>query len=229
MENTEETLRTKRVKIKKGNSASGIKRYKDIISNGLFMFGLLNRLANIGVDICPYYWVQEETEPCEQPMIKDDAAYSVRYLNLDELKAVCHLKPGEEYDKMMKDVENGHLVIALEKDKTIAAYTFVELNSFNFKGRRFNLKPNEAYLLNMWTFHEFRGKNLAPYLRYQTYKILSDKGIDIKYSITDYFNKSSIKFKQKLNSKPKSLYLAIVLFKKFTWNFTLRRDLTKRR
>lgn len=225
MENTEETLKVRTSEVKKSKNASVIKRYKDIISNGLFMFGLLNRLAKIGVDICPYYWVQEETEPCEQPIIKDDAVYSVRFLKLNELKAVCHLKPGQEYDKMMKDVENGHLVIALEKEKTIAAYTFVELNSFNFKGRRFDLKPNEAYLLNMWTFHDFRGKNLAPYLRYQAYRLLSERGIDTKYSITDYFNKSSIKFKDKLNAKPLSLYLAIVLFKKFTWNFTLRRKM----
>jgi hypothetical protein len=32
----------------------------------------------------------------------------------------------------------------------------------------------------MYTFEAFRGKNLAPYLRYHSYKVLEDKGV------TDY-------------------------------------------
>lgn len=223
MGDTEGTLKDRSVKVKKSNKASGLKRYIEIIRNGLFLFGLFNRLAKIGIDIVPYYWVQEEAAPCQEPTIKDDAVYTVRFLNKKELKAVCHLEPGDEYDKMMEDVENGQLVIGLETDNTIAAYTFVELNSFEFKGRRFNLGPNEAYLLNMWTFHDYRGKNLAPYLRYHVYQVLSEKGIKFKYSITDYFNKSSIKFKNKLNAKNLYFYLAIVLFKKFQWNFTIRK------
>jgi len=223
MENTEGILTSEPVKVKKSKKASGFTRYMDILRNGLFVFGLLNRLEKIGIDISPYYWVQEEAKPCPEPVIKDDALYGIRYLNKEELKAVCHLEPGEEYDKMMRDVENGQLVIALETNNIIAAYTFVELNSFVFKGRRFILKPNEAYLLNMWTFHDYRGRNLAPYLRYRTYKLLSEKGIEVKYSISDYFNKSSIKFKKKLNAKQLYLYLAIVLFNKYKWNFTLRK------
>ncbi|MBO0340552.1 MAG: GNAT family N-acetyltransferase [Allomuricauda sp.] len=211
------------MKIEKNKKVSGFDRYWGIVRNGLFLLGLRNRLAKLGIDVAPYYWVQEETEPCAEPIIKDDATYTVRYLNQDELRKVCHLEPGEDYDRMMEGVEKGQLIIGLETSNKIAAYTFVELNDFDFKGRRFELGPNEAYLLNMWTFHEYRGKNLAPYLRYQAYQLLREKGIDVKYSITNYFNKSSIKFKNKLNSKHLYLYLCVVLFKRYTWNFTLRK------
>jgi len=210
------------MKIEKNKKISKIDRYWGIIRNGLFLFGLRNQLAKIGIDITPYYWVQEETEPCSEPIIKDDATYTVRYLNQEELKKVCNLKPGEDYDKMMEGVEKGQLIIGLETNHKIAAYTFVELNDFDFKGRKFELGPHEAYLLNMWTFHEYRGKNLAPYLRYQTYRLLQEKGLSTKYSITNYLNKSSIKFKNKLNSKHLFLYLSIVLFKRYKWNFKLR-------
>jgi DNA modification methylase len=100
---------------------------------------------------------------------------------------------------------------------------FIEFNDFEVNGRTFEIKPNEAYLLNMWTFHGYRGRNLAPYLRYESYKLLNKRGRTFKYSITDYFNKSSIKFKNKLNAKHLYLYLSIVLFRKYKWNFTLKK------
>ena len=125
-------------------------------------------------------------------------------------------------DELVKGFNNGQLCIGLEHEKNIAAYTFVELNDFTFNYRTFELKNNEAYLLNMWTFHGYRGRNLAPYLRYKSYQLLKEQGRDVKYSITNYFNKSSIKFKNKLNSKHLKFYLSIVLFKKYHWNFKLK-------
>ncbi len=212
------------MKIKKVQKVSIIERYRGIIRNGLFLFGLRNRLARIGIDIEPYYWVQEEYEPCEAPIINDDASkYAIRYLNLDELRNICYLQSAKEIEEMVKGMERGQLCVGLQKEGEIAAYTFVELNDFDFKGRIFKIKPNEFYLLNMWTFHAFRGRNLAPYLRYKTYQLLKEQGRDVKYSITDYFNKSSIKFKKKLNSKNHYLYLSIVLFGKYKWNFTLKK------
>lgn len=205
-------------------SLSAIGRYWGIIKNGMFLFGIRNRLAKIGLDITPYYWVQEETEPCTMPMIKDDSSkYVVRYISKEEFSAVSHVKSGQEYDNMMASIDNGQFVVGLETNGKIAAYTFVEPNDFEFNGRKFELGPQEAYLLNMWTFHEFRGRNLAPFLRYQTYQLLREKGILVKYSITNFFNKSSIKFKNKLNAKHLYLYLSIVVFKRYKWNFTLRK------
>lgn len=211
-----------RVKREKSNSATS--RYWVIIKNGMFLFGIRNRLAKIGLDITPYYWVKEESEPCTMPIIKDDCSkYTVRYLGKEEFSEVSHVKSGPEYDIMMQSIDKGQLVVALENEGIVAAYTFVEPNDFEFNGRKFKLAPNEAYLLNMWTFHEYRGRNLAPYLRYQTYQLLKEKGIDVKYSITNFFNKSSIKFKNKLNAKHLYLYLSVVVFKRYKWNFTLRK------
>jgi hypothetical protein len=212
------------MELKESKKVSRIKRYWIIIKNGLFLFGLRNRLAKIGIDIEPYYWVQEEFEPCIEPTVKGGASnYTLRNLSLDELMVVKHLESENEFNDMVKGMERGQLCIGLEHNREIAAYTFVELNDFEVNGRKFKLKPNEAYLLNMWTFHAYRGKNLAPYLRYQTYQLLKEQGRDVKYSITDYFNKSSIKFKKKLNSKNLYLYLSIVLFRKYKWNFTLKK------
>ena len=212
------------MEIKEAQTISGIHKYWNIIRNGLFLFGLRNRLAKIGLDIRPYYWVEEEVEDCDEPIIKGDSfEYKVRYLDLEEIKLINKDKPKEYLANIIKGVENGQLCIGLEREKEIAAYTFVELNDFVFNKRPFKLEQHEAYFLNMWTFHSFRGKNLAPYLRYQSYQLLKEKGIDKKFSITEYFNKSSIKFKRKLNSKHLYLFLSMVLLKKYYWNFTLRK------
>lgn len=211
------------MKTKENQNTSALKRYYDIVKSGLFLFGLRNRLANIGIDINPYYWVEEEYRRCQVPKIKDDASkYTLKYLTIDEVRSITRQYNTYSED-IIKGLEKGQLCVGLEYEGEIACYTFIELNDFEIKKQSFKLKPNEAYLLNMWTFQKHRGKNLAPYLRYQTYRILEERGVNTKYSITQYFNKSSIKFKNKLNSKNHYLYLSIVLFKKYMWNFTLKK------
>ena len=98
----------------------------------------------------------------------------------------------------------------------------VSLNDFIYKKTTSTFADNEAYLLNMWTFDAYRGKNLAPYLRYQCYLLLNNMGKDVSYSVTAYFNKSSIRFKNKLNAKHLKLYMYVGLFKKYHWNFLLK-------
>jgi hypothetical protein len=209
---------------KQSKPISKIQRYWNIVNNGLLLFGIRNRLARIGFDIKPYYWVQEEVTPCEEPFIKGDKSeYIVRNLNLEEIKLFSKNLPEKVAQGLILGHTNGQLCIALEFKNEIAAYTFVEFNDFVFNNKTFILRENEVYLLNMWTFHAFRGKNLAPYLRYKTYQILKEKGINVKFSRTDYFNKSSIKFKRKLNSKHLMLIMSIVLFKKYCWNFLIKK------
>lgn len=212
------------MKPKKNKKISTYEKIKNALSNGLFLFAFRNWLAGKGVDIRPYYWVQEEVEPCEVPKIKNDSSkFTVRELTIEEVVSINEGNTSIVIEDTVRDMENGQLCIGLETNGEIAAYNFVELNEFEFKGRVFKLKSNEAYLLNMWTFHEYRGKNLAPYLRYQSYRFIEKYNRNIKYSITDSFNKSSIRFKKKLNSKHLIYYLSVVLFKKYTWNFTLKK------
>ncbi|WP_181363967.1 GNAT family N-acetyltransferase [Algibacter marinivivus] len=205
-------------------SSSSLKKYWNVISNGLFLFGLRNRLEQIGININPYYWVEEEFAPCMEPRIKNDTSkYTLKDLSLKEVELVIEHHSAKDKAKLIKGFKNGQLCVGLENNGEIASFMFVEFNDFEHRGRAFKLKPNEAYLFNMWTFQNYRGKNLAPYLRYQTYRMLEKKGIDVKYSITQYFNKSSIKFKNKLNSKNHYLFLSVGLFNIFKWNFTLKK------
>jgi len=208
---------------KSNTNISTLQRFLSIIRHGLLLFGLRNRLAKIGFDINPYYWVQEEFTECLEPVIKGDSSeYTLRYLDIDTVKLITDKGIDFEREQMIDGLKNGQLCIALEYKKDIAAFMFIDFNDFVFNDRLFKLKENEAYILNVWTFHPYRSKNLAAYLRYLSYQLLKSQGINVKYSSIQCFNKSSIKVINKLNSKRLKLYLSIVIFKKFYWNFCVR-------
>lgn len=104
--------------------------------------------------------------------------------------------------------------MGLLHDGQVVAYSWFNLNRCQYQNFGFQLNGNEAYLCDARTFQKYRGKNIAPYLRYQIYKELARLGRSKFYSFTIGVNKSSVRFKEKLGAKPLKLYLYIELFKK---------------
>ena len=202
---------------------SRIKWFWNIVRHGQLLHAVTNRLSHLGIEIDPYYWVLEGISGYDPPEIKGNASeYSIKFLNLKEIILISNDKPENYKQDLIDGFNKGRLCIALLHQNEYAAYMFIELNDFTFKKRTFELADNEAYLLNMWTFDAYRGKNLAPYLRYQCYLHLNNMGRDTSYSISAYFNKSSIRFKKKLNAKHLRFYMYVGLFKKWHWNFLLK-------
>ncbi|GGW64414.1 acetyltransferase (GNAT) family protein [Winogradskyella epiphytica] len=200
-----------------------IKWFSNIIQHGLFWHGVRNNLAKIGFDFMPYYWVKEATSPFEPPQIRgSNKNFKVSTFGEDEINYIKNTIIGIEQKDLLSDLKNGEICIGLKDNDTIAAYMFIKCKPFTFRKRYFKLSPGESYLHSMYTFEDYRGKNLAPYLRYHSYKHLQGLGIEHFFSVSEYFNKSTIKFKKKLNSEPVKLYLSVVLFKKWTKNFTLK-------
>ncbi|MGB3150337.1 MAG: GNAT family N-acetyltransferase, partial [Maribacter sp.] len=194
------------------------------IKNGLILFSLRNFLSRTGIDIAPYFWVLEGSKEYEVPKIKGSISdYELAYLNIQDLEAIGEYKTRLTMSELIKGLEDGQKCIALKNNEKIAAFMFIQYENFIFSGRSFLLNNKDAYLLNMYTFDNYRGKNLAPYLRHKSYEILKEKGKENIYSITDYFNKSSIRFKEKLEARNTVLYLRITLFKKVFWNFKLKK------
>lgn len=204
-------------------SISALQRYLLVIRHGLLLFGIRNRLSKIGFDINPYYWVQEEFSEFEEPVIKGDKSkYKLRYLDIEELKLITNQDINFEKETMVEGLKKGQQCIALEYNKEIAAFLFIEYNDFVFSKSSFKLEDHEAYILNVWTFHSFRSKNLAAYLRYKSYQLLQNQGVYVKYSIINYFNKSALKVATKVNSKRLKFFISIVFFKKYSLNFCVR-------
>ncbi|WP_299271809.1 GNAT family N-acetyltransferase [uncultured Psychroserpens sp.] len=206
----------------KKKSPYSFKVISNLIKNGLFLQGVRHAFAKIGIDIMPYYWVQEEVLHTEKPKLRTDEKFIFKRLEKQDLNVVIAEADSISENKIHQSFADGQECVGLVHNGQIAAYMFIELNDFEIKKRVFKLKPDEAYLLNMFTLTSFRGRNLAPYLRYACYRYLEDRNITTKYSVSNYFNKSAIRFKEKLNSKPRKLYVHIDLFKSLRWDFTLK-------
>ena len=206
----------------KQNFSDRIKWIKNILRNGLFWQGIRNRLAKIGIDIMPYYW-EIGSINIDPPKLRDDATkYHLSVFGEEEITFAKQNIIGIDHKDLIQDLRDGDTCLGIKKDGKIAIYSYVKHGDFTIRGRHFSLKPNEGYVHNTYTFEEFRGLNLAPYLRFQSYKHLKSKGIDTYYSISEYLNKPTLRYKQKLSVKPLKLYLSVILFKKLSYNFTLK-------
>lgn len=199
-----------------------IKWISNILKNGLFWHGMRNTLAKIGFDFMPYFWEIGSID-IEPPKIRDDETlYKLSVLGIEEISYITNNVIGIGHKDLMNDLKKGDTCLSIKKGEKISVYSFIKHETFSFRGRRFIIKSSEGYVHNTYTFEDFRGLNLAPYLRYQFYQHLKNKGIYNYYSISEYFNKPTLKYKQKLNIKPQKLYLSIILFKKWEFNYTLK-------
>lgn len=195
----------------------------NIIKHGLFWHGVRNNLAKIGLDFMPYYWVEEATSPIIPPKIRGEQThFEILKFGETEISYIKDTIIGIEQKDLLADLKKGEICIGLKTNGQIAAYMFIKNQPFVFRERHFDLGKTESYLHSMYTFEAYRGKNIAPYLRYHSYQYLKNNNISTYYSVSEYFNKSTIKFKKKLNSKPIKLYLSVVLFKKWYYNYTLK-------
>jgi len=105
----------------------------------------------------------------------------------------------------------------------IAAFTWADLKEFGVSASRSLLKENEAYLFDAYTIPAFRGKGFAPLIRYYAYGQLEDMGIKTLYSITDFFNTPSMRFKGKLGAKVIELRLLFLAFNKRIFDIRLKK------
>ncbi|MEK6153681.1 GNAT family N-acetyltransferase [Flavobacteriaceae bacterium 3-367] len=211
------------MEVKKGSAFYKVQWFWNIVRHGLFLHGIRNRLARLGIDIMPYYWVQEGVTRYDTPEIRGDASeYIFSYFGETEITQIKAKVMGIEQSDILEDYRKGQLCIGLKHRGEIAAYMFIQLDDFALRGKTFPLKKNQSYLKSMYTFESHRGKNLAPYLRNLSYELLRDRGVDTNFSISEYFNRSTIRFKKKLGSVHRTLWLSIVLFKKYKWNMVLR-------
>lgn len=207
------------------NEASVMQKIMTRLRHGLFLQSVRNKLITIGIDFSPYYWFQEGLSMAKIPEIAGNAAdYSAESLGPDDMEMLTKIDKGwSGSEKKIPGLLDGtEKCIALKYRDEIAAFMWINLKEFRYKSIVIPLKSNEAYLTYMYTDERFRGKNLAPWLRYKSYEMLRAMGRDVFYSISIAFNTPAVKFKEKLDAKKVKLMMVIQLFNRFHWSFRLR-------
>jgi hypothetical protein len=193
------------------------------IKHGLILHSIRNKLAPIGIIISPYYWVQEGINHTEIPQIYGIISdYSVEFIEAEDLIKIEDKIRSYPIKSLLDNLRAGNKCLALKYKGEITSFLYLNFNKCNYALIDISLKSDEAYLNYMYTLETFRGRNLAPYLRYKSYEILKNMGRNKIYSISESFNSSAIKYKQKLNAKNLKLVLHIEIFKRFKRSFTLK-------
>jgi len=192
--------------------------------NSIFRI-LHDGLVKIGVKISFFYLVEEglHLSPAKFEN-KEFLDYSVEFLNEDNIDLICSIpeRPCEK-EIIINLMKNGCRCFVVKKDNDIIGYTWFNIYECNFEGYKFSLKENEAYLFDAYILIKYRGKNIAPFIRYKCYKELEKLGKTKLYSISEIVNKQSINFKKKLNARFVLLGLYVSLFKKRTFSKPLKK------
>jgi hypothetical protein len=136
--------------------------------------------------------------------------YAIGFLGPEDMKEIAEIpsrKISEEV--LLARLGEGKKCFGAKYHGKLAAFTWCNFESCSDPIYRFKLKDNEVYLFDAYTLESFRGKNIAPYLRFKCYEALKALGRNNFYSLSLYFNKPAIKFKKKLNARPLILGLYI--------------------
>lgn len=157
---------------------------------------------------------------CNMPIFdRGFEEYEVVELIAQDMKEMAAI-PGRNFtvEDLLKRLHSGSKCYGLKHNGTLAAFTWCNFRMCDFVGAQFSLKHDEAYLYDAFTLLSFRGKKLAPYIRYQVYKEVGKLNKNALYSISDCNNKQSIRFKQKLNAKICGQWMYCDVFRK--WKFS---------
>lgn len=198
-------------------------RIRLIVKHGQVIHSVRNTLAKIGIDIMPFYWVLEASKESKPP--KPGCSISeedVDFLTEEDINTIKGDLRAFSLEQAINWLKKGHKCIGVRCEGKIAAIMWIDLNFCSYKPDKKQLDKDEAYLFRMYTMEEFRGKNLAPFLRYKSYERLKVLGRKKLYSISEYYNKAAIKFKTKLGAKNLSLYLHVNLFNALKFKILLK-------
>jgi hypothetical protein len=198
-----------------------IQKHKDrIILNTVY-----RRLKKKKFEIHLYYLVQEglcvEGVPKIQPKLEPIIS---EFLEASDIRILAS-KAERDYseEKMLKMLSEDCKCLVIKHKGEIVAYTWYNLQQCDTRLLSFQLKEDEAYIYSARTFSAYKGRSLAPYLRYELYKHLHKMGRKKFYSIISFSNIPAIMLKRKLDSKPLKLYLYIKIFNKYQINIPIKK------
>ena len=188
---------------------------------------ILDGLTRIGITVSPYYVVLEGlSNGSMKHLERGFDEYDIGFLGTQDMKEISII-PGPDRvfseEELLLRLKEGKKCLGVKYRGEIVAFTWFDLVECSSMFYRFSLKKDEAYLFDAYTLMSFRGKGIAPYMRYQCYKELAKLGRNKLYSVSECFNTPSIRFKMKLNAKLLELGLFVELFKKWRFNSRLKR------
>ena len=197
---------------------------KKIINSHQILECIYYRLKSI-IRIIPYYLVEEGVSNENNNNIKpkmDTNRLEVGLLHAADMKSLSqNPEMNISEQRFLNRLKNGWYCMGIRYNERIIAYLWYTLKQSE-DVLPLKLNSNEAYITDVRTFKPYRGKNLAPYLRYELYKYLRKTGRNKFYSITFCYNDPAVGVIKKIRAKRAKLLLYIRVAGKFSWNIVLK-------
>lgn len=186
--------------------------------------GLRRRLAQVGLAIKFYYVFREGLIGEAREFAPEPEGFETIFLTFEDMQSLDRIDGrGESALTMQNQISRGHKCLAIKIDGKIAGFTWCQFDIFAYPTSVGpTLRENEAYLFDMYILKDYRGKNLAPLLRYKCYQELAKIGRTVLFSASTIYNNPAIVFKKKLNARILSLRLYLRLGKDLHWDWKLK-------
>ena len=203
-----------------------IKVIKDKVKYRLVWQSVSDGLEQLGITIVPYYTFDEHfANKLSQGLNLESDLKPLEpgFLTYPEIEAICHGPEGAELEMDREKLRGDDCrCFALKHNGEVLSYMLCNFKECDSRLETFPLEHGEVYLTGAYTFTAYRGHNLVTVLEYELYKQLDAMGLRKYHSINVLYNTPSLKFKEKLKSKPSARRLFIKLFNRFQWNMTLK-------
>jgi GNAT superfamily N-acetyltransferase len=175
---------------------------------------VVEALKKIKINVYPYLiFVEEFYEDITSPQIDSELnKYKIVFLGPEDMKTIEALPDRNPTEaELLNRLNEQKVCMALKLGRELAAFTWYDLKECNIHGIKCPINDNEAYLFDAYTLPSYRGKGIAPFVRYRSYQELKNIGKHRLLSFSDYYNAPAIRFKQKLKAKRLELRIAVGL------------------
>jgi GNAT superfamily N-acetyltransferase len=164
---------------------------------------MLDGLGRLGLLLQPFYLFEEQLPSGAAPAVHPAlAAAEIRLLGPDDVALLAAVPwRGLDAATCRERLHRGNGCLGLFVDGRLAGFTWFDLAECNFEGWRMPLQADEAYLFDAFTLPDWRGKGLAPLLRYRVYQQLALQGRRRFLSVSIRTNRAAIRFKRKLGGR----------------------------
>ncbi len=204
-----------------------IREFKKRYREGLILNTIYDVLKRKNFEVNLFYFMQgnaiDGANLATQPKIEPIEIVHLKPSDMKNLAAKAERDYSE--DVMLQMLSEGCICIGIKYKDEIISWGWANLKNAknDLLSISFDLKENEAYILGMRTLSAFKGKGLAPYLRYHTYKYLVETGRTKYYGFIFFSNIPSIRYHRKSNIfKPFKLYMNVKILNKYNRNILLK-------
>jgi ribosomal protein S18 acetylase RimI-like enzyme len=186
---------------------------------------LVDGLLKVRLRVVPFYLIQEglfRVPASERSALPGD--YELGFLSEDEALDTADMPERWQIRAMVAErLREGSRCFGVRHHGKVVAFSWVDPRRVMFGTILHALDRHEAYLCDAYTLPSYRGRGIAPFMRYRMYEHLAGEGVRTLYSVSNYCNVSAIRFKQKLNARFLELRAYCRLFRRWKANVLIKR------